>query len=205
MEFLENVGYTILGGGIAAISGLVVQWLYSRWERKNAIKKIQGLLKPEFEELYQILIDERRIAKKATHSSENDFELLSGHEMKISEYLTEVGGGRLRSLAWDAVISSGNLIKLDNNEIEIIQSAHHNVMEYNKNMNRRQKDAESQMEKEFNENMPNTILYPDMGILEDYLKDYLRTVNDAIDGFKELDELPWFDHDKIKSAKNGRW
>ena len=200
MEFLENVGYTILGGGIAAISGLVVQWLYSRWERKNAIKKIQGLLKPEFEELYQILIDERRIAKKAKHSSENDFERLNGHEMKISEYLTEVGGGRLRSLAWDAVISSGNLIKLDNNEIEIIQSAHHDAMEYNKNMNRLQKDAESQMEKGFNENMPNTILYPDIGILEDYLEDYLRTVNDAIDGFKELDELPWFDHDKIKSA-----
>ena len=171
---------------------------------KNAIKKIQGLLKPEFEELYQILIDERRIAKKAKRNSENDFDRLNGHEMKISEYLTEVGGGRLRSLAWDAVISSGNLIKLGNNEIEIIQSAHHDVMEYNKNMNRLQKDAESQMEKEFNENMPNTILYPDMGILEDYLEDYLRTVNDAIEGFKELDELPWFDHDKIKSAKNGR-
>ena len=200
MEFLENVGYTILGGGIAAISGLVVQWLYSRWERKNAVKKIQGLLKPEFEELYQILIDERKTAKKAKHGSENDFDRLNGHEMKISEYLTEVGGGRLRSLAWDAIISSGNLIKLDNNEIEIIQSAHHDVMEYNKNMNRLQKDAESQMEKEFNENIPNTILYPDIGILEDYLEDYLRTVNDAIDGFKELDELSWFDHDKVKSA-----
>ena len=183
----------------------MVQWLYSRWERKDAIKKIQGLLKPEFEELYQILIDERKTAKKAKHSSENDFDRLNGHEMKISEYLTEVGGGRLRSLAWDAIISSGNLIKLDNSEIEIIQSAHHDVMEYNKNMNRLQKDAELQMEKEFNENMPNTTLLPDMSILEDYLEDYLRTINDAIDGFKELDELPWFDHDKIKSAKNERW
>ena len=105
MEFLENVGYTILGGGIAAISGLVVQRLYSRWERKNAIKKIHGLLKPEFEELYQILIDERRTAKKAKRSSENDFDRLNGHEMTISEYLTVVGGNRLRSLAWDAIIS----------------------------------------------------------------------------------------------------
>ena len=33
------------------------------------------------------------------------------------------------------------------------------------------------------------------------MKIILRTINDAIDGFKELDELPWFDHDKIKSAK----
>ena len=76
-------------------------------ERKNAIKKIQGLLKPEFEELYQILIDERRTAKKAKRSSENDFDRLNGHEMTISEYLTVVGGNRLRSLAWDAIISSG--------------------------------------------------------------------------------------------------
>ena len=182
----------------------MVQRLYSRWERKNAIKKIQGLLKPEFEELYQILIDERRTAKKAKRSSENDFDRLNGHEMTISEYLTVVGGNRLRSLAWDAIISSGNLIKLDNNEIEIIQSVHHDVMEYNKNMNRLQEDAESQMEEEFNENMPNTTFLPNTGILEDYLEDYLRTINDAIDGFKELDELPWFDHDKIKSAKNGR-
>ena len=149
--------------------GLWLQRLYSRWERKNAIKKIQGLLKPEFEELYQILIDERRTAKKAKRSSENDFDRLNGHEMTISEYLTVVGGNRLRSLAWDAIISSGNLIKLDNNEIEIIQSAHHDVVEYNKNMNRLQEDAESQMEEEFNENMPNTTFLPNTGILEDYL------------------------------------
>ena len=71
-------------------------------------------------------------------------------------------------------------------------------------MNRLQEDAESQMEEEFNENMPNTTFLPNTGILEDYLEDYLRTINDAIDGFKEMDELPWFDHDKIKSAKNGR-
>ena len=71
---------------------------------------------------------------------------------------------------------SGNLIKLDNNEIEIIQSAHHDVVEYNKNMNRLQEDAESQMEEEFNENLPNTTFLPNTGILEDYLEDYLRTI-----------------------------
>ena len=55
------------------------------------------------------------------------------------------------------------------------------------------------MEKEF-ENILNAILDPDMNVLDDYLEDYLRIVDEAIDAFKELDGLPWFDHNKIKSA-----
>ena len=53
--------------------------------------------------------------------------------------------------------------------------------------------------KEF-ESILNAILGPDTDVLEDYLEDYLRTVNEAIDEFKKLDELSWFDHNKIKST-----
>ena len=137
----------VLGGVIAAMSGMGVQAWYSRRERNNAIKKIQSLLKVEFEELYQILIEERDTAIKASRNSAKDFDRLKNHKIDISEYLEKVGGYRLQSLAWDAIISSGNLIKLDNSEIEIIQSVHHSVKSYNKNMNRLQKDAESKMEK----------------------------------------------------------
>lgn len=107
---------------------------------------------------------------------------------------------RLRSLAWDAIISSGNLIKLDNNEIETIQSVHHSVIEYNEDMDRFQKDAEAKMEKEFTVRI-NVIPWSDPGILEGYLEEYLRTTNDAIDGFKELDQLEWFDLSKIKNTE----
>ena len=123
-----------LGGVIAAMPGMAVQAWHSRRERSIAVKKIQSLLKAEFEELYKILIEERDTATKAGNSTK-DFDRLKNRKMDISEYLEKVGGIRLQSLAWDAIISSENLIKLDNNEIEIIQSVHHSVKLYNKNMN----------------------------------------------------------------------
>ena len=61
----------------------------------------------EFEELYQILIEERDTAIKASRNSAKDFDRLKNHKIDISEYLEKVGGYRLQSLAWDAIISSG--------------------------------------------------------------------------------------------------
>ena len=205
MEFLENVVYTVLGGGIAAISGLVVQRWHARWERKNSIKKIRDLLKPEFVELYQILIDERRTVKKAKRHSEDDYGSLNEHEMEASQYLDRVGGVRLLSLAWDAIISSGNLIKLDNDEIEIIQAVQQSVRHYNKSMDQLQKEMEIRMKKEFDESpIINVLNLPHVTILEEYLDNYGHAVNEAINGFKELDNLPWFDNDKIKNTAPNR-
>ena len=205
MEFLENVVYTVLGGGIAAISGLVVQRWHARWERKNNIKKIRDLLKPEFVELYQILIDERRTVKKAKRHSEDDYGSLNEHEMEASQYLDRVGGVRLLSLAWDAIISSGNLIKLDNDEIEIIQAVQQSVRHYNKSMDQLQKEMEIRMKKEFDESpIINVLNLPHVTILEEYLDNYGHAVNEAINRFKELDNLPWFDNDKIKNTAPNR-
>ena len=201
MEFLENVGYTVLGGGIAATFGFGAQWLHARRERKNDIKKIRDLLKLEFEELYQVLIGERQTAKKAKRCSEDDYGSLNEHEMETSQYLAHVGGMRLRSLTWDAIISSGNLIKLDNDEIAIIQFVQQSVRHYNKNMDQLQKYMEIQMKKEFDELLiTNVINIPYVTILEGYLDNYRRMVNEAINRFKELDNLPWFDHDKTKNT-----
>ena len=205
MEFLENVAYTVLGGGIAAISGLVVQRWHASWERKNNIKKIRDLLKPEFVELYQILIDERRTVKKAKRRSEDDYGSLNEHEIEASQYLDRVGGVRLLSLAWDAIISSGNLIKLDNDEIEIIQAVQQSVRHYNKSMDQLQKEMEIQMKKEFDESpIINVLNLPNVTILEEYLDNYGHAVNEAINGFKELDNLSWFDNGKIKNTVPNR-
>ena len=201
LVFLENVGYTVLGGSIAAIFGFGVQWWHTIRERKNDIKKIRGLLKPEFEDLYQILIDEMQVVKKAKDSSEEDFNSLNDHTMGIAQYLANVGSGRLLTFVWDPIISSGNLIKLDNDEIEIILSAQQSVRRYNKNMDELQNVAENRLEKQCGENpAPNVINMPDVEILDEYLDGYERAINMAINGFKLLDKLPWFDHDKIKNT-----
>ena len=205
MEFVENVGYTVLGGGIAAVSGLVVQRWHTRWERKNNIKKIRGLLKPEFERIYQLLIDERRTVERIKLRSEEDFDSLSNHTMMASEYLDIVGSRRLHSLVWDAIISSGNLIKLDNDEIKITQLAQQIVRNYNENMDNLQNIVGLQLKNQFSKNpIPNVFNMPDVGVLHYYLDKYKQMLDEAINRFKELDKLPWFDHDKIKSAAPNR-
>ena len=86
MEFLENVIYTILGGGLAAIFGLVAQRVHTERESRKDIKKIQDLLKLEFEELYQILMEEKRNIQKAKRRAGKDLDLLSEDEMDIPDY-----------------------------------------------------------------------------------------------------------------------
>ena len=197
MEFLENVGYTVLGGGLAAIFGLVAQRVHTERESRRDIKKIQDLLKLEFEELYQILMEEKRNIKKAKCRVEQDLDLLSKDEIDIPDYFDRVGGLHLESLVWDAVISSGNLIKLDNGEIEIIQLVQQGVRHYNKNMDQLRKDAGKKLEKNLNKCMvPNILNLPDEGVLEGYLDECKRIIDETVKRFEELNTLPWFDYTK---------
>lgn len=97
---------------------------------------------------------------------------------------------RLKSLVWDTIISSGNLIKLDNKEIEIIQSVQQSVRLYNKDLDRLQKDVGLQLEETLEGvQIPNILNLPDTDILEEYLDNYKRIIDETVKQFKELDEL----------------
>ena len=186
---------------MAAASGLAVQWIHTTRERRNDINKIRSILKPEFEDLYQILIDEKQAVGNVKLRSEEDFDSLSNYKMGISEYFAIVGAGRLHSLAWNAIIASGNLIKLDNDEIEITQSVQHSVMQYNKSMDKLQKVVILLLEHTISgKPIPRVINLHGMGILDYYLDNYERAVDEAISRFNELEKLPWFDYGKIKST-----
>lgn len=147
LEIWENIAYVIVGGLVVAGAGAWVQHRHIEKERKNDIKKMREILVPEFEELYHILIEEWKKIKGAKRKAEKDFDFLINGEMDMDDYLNKTGGLRLESLVWDAIISSGNLIKLDNKEIEIIQSIQQSVRRYNKGMDRLQKDMGLQLEK----------------------------------------------------------
>ena len=184
---------------MAAISGLVVQWWHTRSEHNKGVKKIRSILKSEFEDFYQILIDEKQSVKKKKPNVKDDFDSLSKHKMTLQEYFTIVGAGRLRPLVWEAVTSSGNLIKLDNEEIEIIQSAHQSIMRYNKNMDELQNMAIILLGRESNGmHFHNILNLHGVDILKYYFKNYEQHINEAVERFNELNNLPWFDSDKIK-------
>ena len=189
----------VLGGILAAISGLVVQRWHTRSEHNKDIKKIQSILKSEFEDFYQILIDEKQSIKRVKLNVVEDFDSLSKHKMTLQEYFAIVGARRLRPLVWEAVTSSGNLIKLDNEEIEIIQSAHQSIMRYNKNMDELQNIVITLLGRESNGiHFPNILNLHGIDILKYYFKNYEQHINEAVERFNELNNLPWFYSDKIK-------
>ena len=135
---------------MAAASGLAVQWIHTTRERRNDIKKIRDLLKPDFEELYRLLVNECQTVKNARLSSAGEFRSLRNHmyEANISVYLGHVGGFRFKSLVWNAITSSGKLINMEKNEIEAIQSVQEGVIHYNERMVQLQNKACLELKKE---------------------------------------------------------
>ena len=196
LEYLENVGYTVLGGGLAAISGLVVQWWHTRRELKKDIKKIHDILKPEFENQYRVLLDERQEVKKAKCRTEADFDYLKNNKAAITGYFHNVGSKRLYYLTWNAVNTSGNLIKLDNDEIQAIQFVHQSVIDYSDRMNRLQEMGLKWLVNEFSEKpipMPEAINLHGVDILRYYVNNYEQRVEETLKAFETLNNLSWFD------------
>ena len=191
-----------MGGGLAAISGFGVQWWHTRRELKKDIKKIRGILKPEFENQYQMLLDERQNVEKAKPRSKEDFDYLLNHKADITGYFHTVGSNRLHYLTWNAISSSGNLIKLDNDEIQIIQFVHQNVIFYNDRMDKLQEMALRLLVNDFSKDpahIPEAINYHGVDILHYYISNYEERVNEAVEAFKALDNLSWFDMTKSKT------
>ena len=202
MEFLENVGYTVLGGGLAAIAGFGAQWYHTKLELKKDIKKIRDILKPEFENQYQMLLNERQDVQKAKLRSKEDFTYLQNHKTYITRYLHNVGSNRLHYLTWNAISSSSNLIKLDNDEIQIIQFVHQSVIFYNDRMDKLQEIALRLLVNEFSKNptpIPEAMNYHGVDILHYYIDNYEQRVSETIEAFKALDRLSWFDMTKLKT------
>ena len=188
---------------MAAASGLAVQWIHTTRERRNDIKKIRDLLKPDFEELYRLLVNECQTVKNARLSSAGEFRSLRNYmyEANISVYLGRVGGFRFKSLVWNAITTSGKLINMEKDEIETIQSVQEGVIHYNERMVQLQNKASLELKKELKTDRGITSLHtPNMAVLERYLDEYERNINNAVERFKDLGNLPWFDYDKIKDT-----
>ena len=149
-----------------------------------------------------MLLNERQEVQKAKLRSKEDFAYLQNHKTDITGYFYSVGSNRLHYLTWDAISSSGNLIKLDNDEIQIIQFVHQSVIFYNDRMGKLQEIALRLLVNEFSKDpapIPEAVNYRGVDILHYYIKNYEQRVNETIEAFKELNRLSWFDMTKSKT------
>ena len=194
-EILLNAGYTILGGGLAAIFGFVSQWAYARKQRKDGIKKIQDLLKPEFKALYNALMWERNVIKEAKSISKPNFNSICDYEDAVLTYLNDKGRLHVESRMWDVILSSGNLINMNRIEIETIQSILQCVRMYNKTMSQ----STSKMHQDIKMKI-NGMIDINVDVLDRYFVHWEQTINEAIRWFNMLDRLSWINYDQIKAT-----
>ena len=193
MELLENVAYIGIAWGLGTFTGIVMQRWHTKRERKKDIKRIHDILNPEFVNIYRILMREQEVNKNARQIFKNDFPSIFEYTKNILGYLANTGRLNVEFHMWDVVIASGNLIKLDRNEIEIMQSVMQRLKTYAKTIIKLEKDMMQKINKQLSEG---TI--PKADIFDTYLDTCDVVITLTILWFKKLDKLSWFDCDKIK-------
>ena len=181
--------------------GFASQWAYAKRERRSDVKKIQALVRREYAELYLVLMNEKQKIKSTRLRYDEDFNSLIEHRMSILSYLKKIGGLYLALLLKNVVISSGNLIKLNDEEIEIIQSVQQRAEYYNKRIRLLNNNIDLVRGIELDKKLANNAFNrSDMCIFKKYLDDREQIVDETVEHFNILNKLPWFDYDKIKNT-----
>ena len=189
---------------MAAIFGFVSQWMYARRERSNDIKEIQNLLNSEFIALYDMLMRERDVNKRAKDISKRSFNSVKEREVEILTFISIAGRQYLEVRVWDPIISSGNLIKMNHADIKTIHRLRQRIKHSVKSIMKLDKEMRKKMKIEagggicFMAKNGASMRIADRGIADQYLNLCEEVIEKTIDQFKELDNLPWFDYDKIK-------
>ena len=196
MVFLEDVGFVVSGGAVATVAGFVAQVWYARHRDRRDVKKIQDLLKPDFANLYQMVMKDKNTAEKVQNDIDRGQVVLhdGSNVFDVSFYLANTGG-QFRSLVWPQITSSGKMLKMKKEEIEAIQLVQEGVIKYNNNIAKMQRDMKIRLRPLVGSYLPlgelntvNTIL------LEGYLCEYNESINELLAKFKELKKLAWFDY-----------
>ena len=193
--FLEDVGFVVSGGAVAIIAGFMAQLWYAKHRDYNDVKKIQDLLKPDFVKLHQMAVKDRNTARKARKDIDKDEDVLHDGSNEADEtwYLAKAGGGQFRSLVWPPIASSGKLLNMKKEDIETIQLVQDGVIKYNSDMANLQRDMKVKIKEAFNPDPPiKTLHMPNPMILEEYLDEYDKNINELLAKFNELKKLTWF-------------
>ena len=189
---------------MAAIFGFMSQWVYARRERSNDIKEIQNLLNSEFIALYDMLMRERDVNKRAKDISKRSFNSVKEREVAILTFISMAGRQYLEVRVWDPIISSGNLIKMNHADIKTIHKLRQRIKHGVKSIMKLDKEMRKKMKIEagggicFMAKNGASMRIADRGITDQYLNLCEEVIEKTIDQFKELGNLPWFNYDKIK-------
>ena len=199
VEIPLNIGYTVLGGGLAAIFGFASQKRYVKMQRKHDIEKIQILLKEEFTDLYDELIRELERNSNAKEILKMRTLQVEEKDMAVLNFLSDTTIFHLTIRVWDTIVSSGNLIKLEHSQIKKIHILREKIKYHVKYVAQLETNMVKDLDIIVNGKTPHIIQNPhNVHIIELYLKQCGKAIEKSLYMFKDLDKK-LFDYDKIKN------
>ncbi len=184
---------------IGSLSAFIFLILHERFKEKKVVNKIKSLINSDFSEFYKdITKDMQFIRNERDKLGTIDSlvnKLISG-TVDFSEFYSKYGIFYELEY-WQAIISSGSLLKLEKDEISRVQAVSNSMEWYNaelREMYRETNDSLSecmfpQDSDQQYEDEPDPESVKD--ILDGYFADVLSMMKDCIDDLEELRKFSW--------------
>lgn len=184
---------------IGAVTASIFLFTHERKKEKREIEKIKSLLNSDFSEFYKEITKDKQLIQNEHDKLETSDslvnKLISG-EMDFSEFYSKFGIFYELSY-WQAIVSSGSLLKLEKDEINHVQTVANSMDWYNKELDVMHKktnddlseclfpqDSDQQYEDE-----------PDPEEIKDIINGYfvgvLSMTKNCIDNLEDLRKFSW--------------
>ena len=118
----------IIGAAAGAGFALLSSYYLIKRKQKNELKKIQNIINDDFYRIYYYVNESIRIIEGLTNYKKfYEYVLDIDHNISRGRSALLLNLPNLRFLLWNSIVSSGKMMELKTNEIQLINTAHDNT------------------------------------------------------------------------------
>jgi len=191
-----NIFISIYSALIGAAVASILLFSHERAKDKREIKKIKSLLNSDFASLYNDMTKDRLFIQSEHDKLGEEDGLVSNiisEKMSIPDFYQKYGTYYTVEF-WDAIVSSGSLLKLDKDEISRVQAVHNSLKWYNENLRELQDGTADYLYDSINVEEDSDD-EPDPEEVKEALIDYfnaiLSLIKDCVDDLEKLQKFSW--------------
>lgn len=196
-DIFNGLEIGIVSALIGVTSATVVSLLKERRDRLREINKIRSLLTDDFSGLYKEIVKDRQLFQNELDKMGTEEDLihkLLSDDIDWSKIYSEYGIF-YELHYWQAIFSSGSLLKLNKDEIRHVQAAYNSMDWYNTELKEIHKEMTDEL-REYLDPEETDAQYEDdidkdgiRDLLKGYFEDVISMMNDCVYCLKELEKF----------------